>query len=90
MTEPTISEVCVCQERHGVSATTSSTLLPYPLPQVPFSAVDSRPCPAHSHPEPVEAPPLAWAVHLLGGLELHIAGGGLCGWCPGVYAVYLP
>lgn len=47
-------------------------------------------CPAHPHPEPVEAPPLARAVHLLGGLELHIAGGGLCGWGLGVSAVYLP
>ena len=46
--------------------------------------------PAHPHPEPVEALPLARAVHLLGGLELHIAAGGLCGWGLGVYAVYLP
>lgn len=33
----------------------------------------------HPCPEPVEALPLARAVHLLGGLELYIAGGGLCG-----------
>lgn len=38
----------------------------------------------------VEALPLARAVHLLGGLELHIAGGGLCGWGLGVCAVHLP
>ena len=46
--------------------------------------------PVHPHPEPVEALPLARAVHLLGGLELHIAGGGLCGWGLGVCAVHLP
>lgn len=38
----------------------------------------------------VEAPPLARAVHLLGGLELHITGGGLWGCSLGVCAVYLP
>lgn len=37
----------------------------------------------------VEALPLARAVHLLGGLELHIAGWGLCGWSLGVCAIYL-
>lgn len=38
---------------------------------------------------PVEAPPLARVVHFLGGLELHIAGGGLWGWGLWVCAVYL-
>lgn len=46
-------------------------------------------CPAPPR-KPVEASPLARAVHLLGGLELHIAGGGLWGWGLGVCAVYLP
>lgn len=46
--------------------------------------------PTQPHPEPVEAPPVARPMHLLGGLELHIAGGGLCGCGPGVCAVYLP
>lgn len=47
-------------------------------------------CPSRPWPEPVKAPPLARAVHLLGCLELHVAGGWLCARSLGIQAVYLP
>lgn len=57
-----------------------------PPPPGSFSVLGS---PVHPGPEPVEAPPLARAVHLLGGLEFHIAGWRLCGRGLGVHAVHL-